>query len=248
MSYSAQGLDDDARDACLQAIKLNPNFKEAIQWMAGIAKKEEDAQQWRRMAKSANNRDVLWDRVPAEPLSDVIFLAPHNDDECLYGAYTLIRVKPLVIVVTDSYIQPERGDVNCTAEIRRQETINAMDILGCPVLFLGIKDTELTEDILRKRLQYLNPEKVYIPALQGGNPQHDLVHRVAMELFGKKKCEQYTTYTKTELYTTGGWEVKPVHNEIEIKNKALDCYKSQLELPSTKPHFEAVRNKSEWLM
>jgi len=31
-----------------------------------------------------------------------LLLSPHNDDECLFAAYTLMREKPLVIVVTDS--------------------------------------------------------------------------------------------------------------------------------------------------
>ena len=245
-AYSAQGLDEDAKDACLQAIKINPNFKEAVQWMASISSPT-NAMQWKRMAKTADNRDVLWNRVPAEPLSDVIFLAPHNDDETLFGAFTLMRVKPLVIVVTDSFIQPERGDTGCTAEIRRQETINAMAIIGCPVVFLGIKDTELTEEILRERLKPFNPEMIYAPAIQGGNAQHDIVGKVAMELFGTK-CERYTTYTKTDLYTEGKFEVKPVHEELEIKEKMLNCYESQLNLRSTLPHFMAVKGKSEWLV
>ena len=253
--YSAQGLDEDARDAILQAIKINPNFKEAIEWMAGISTPE-DAPQWRRMAKTADNRDVMWKRVDANPIHDIIFLAPHNDDEALFGAFTLLRYKPLVIIVTDSYIQPERNlhlqvteydtIVDTSAAARRQETIEAMKIAGCPVVFLGIKDTELTEEVLRERLQYFNPETIYIPAVQGGNSQHDLIGRVAYEMFGKK-CERYCTYTKTELWTIGGWELTPTWEETQLKNKMLDCYKSQLQLPSTAPHFEAVRNKSEWL-
>lgn len=245
-AYSAQGLDEDARDACLQAIKLNSDFKEAIIFMAGISTPE-NAKQWYRMAKTANNRDVLWDRTPAEPIKDIVFLAPHNDDEALYGAYTLMRHKPLVIIVTDSYIQPERGDIGCDADTRRKETIAAMKLVGCPVLFLGIKDTELTEELLRERLSGLNPETIYIPAIQGGNPQHDLIGKVGLDMFGKA-CERYCTYTKTELHTIGGWELKPTYAEMKLKNQMLDCYKSQLELPSTKPHFDAVRNQSEWLL
>lgn len=244
--YSAQGLDEDARDACLQAIKINPNFKEAIEWMAGISDVEK-AKQWHRMARTANNKDVLWNRCPEKPIKDVIFLAPHNDDECLFGAYTLMRLRPLVIICTDSFIQPNRGDVGCSAEERRQETIDAMKLLGCPVLFLGIKDTDLTEEELMERLSLLEAETFYIPAIQGGNPHHDIVGKVGLQLWGKR-CERYTTYTKTELYTTGGWEIKPTQSEIDLKNKALDCYKSQLRLQSTSPHFLAVRNLSEWLL
>lgn len=249
MAYSRQGLDNDARDSCLQAISINSNFKEAIEWMSNIVSPE-NSLQWKRMAKYANNRDVMWDRIPAEPINDVIFLSVHNDDESLFAAYSLMRIKPLVIVVTDSYIQPKRGDKGCSAEIRRQETINAMNLIGCPVVFLGIKDTELTEEILRERLKGFNPETIYIPAVhEGGNEQHNLVGRVALDLFGYNKCERYCTYVKGNFnIVQGGWEVKPVHNEMDIKNKMLDCYTSQINLPSTAPHFEAVRNRSEWLL
>lgn len=245
-AQAALGQYQEAADAYLQAIKINTNFKEAILEMAAIST-HENAVQWRRMAKTANNRDVLWDRVPSEPAPDVIFLAPHNDDETLFGAFTLLRVKPLVIIVTDSYIQPRRGDEGCTPAERRQETINAMSIAECPVAFLGIPDESLTEEILRERLKHFKPEMIYVPAIQGGNAQHDLVGKVAMELFGSK-CERYTTYTKTELYTKGNYEIKPKHNELELKKKMLDCYESQLNLKSTLPHFLAVEGQSEWLV
>lgn len=61
-AYSTQGMDDDARDACLQAIKLNPNFKEALLFMAAIVP-DEHAAQWRRMAETANNTNILFKRV-----------------------------------------------------------------------------------------------------------------------------------------------------------------------------------------
>jgi len=244
-AYIALKNADAAADACLQAIKINSNFKEAIQLMASMAIPE-NKRQWDRMAKTANNNGVLWTRVQAEPIWNQIFLAPHNDDEVLFGAFTLIRKKPLVVVITDSHIQPNRGDIGCDAETRRQETINAMAIIGCPVVFLGIKDTELTEDILRERLRGFNPEMVYAPAIQGGNAQHDLVGKVARELFGPS-VRHYTTYTKTELHTTGTIEIAPRHNELELKEQMMACYKSQLSLASTIPHFQAVKGKSEWL-
>jgi len=61
-AYSTQGMDDDARDACLQAIKINPHFKEALLFMAAIVK-DEHAAQWKRMAETANNTNILFKRV-----------------------------------------------------------------------------------------------------------------------------------------------------------------------------------------
>ena len=62
-----------------------------------------------------------------------IFLAPHNDDEALFGSFTIIREKPLVVIITDSWIQPNRGEKGCDAETRWNETKKAMEILGAPV-------------------------------------------------------------------------------------------------------------------
>lgn len=244
--YEAMRMPEDCAMHCLQAILINSNFKEAIEYMARMSLPENKLQ-WQRMARTANNDGVLWKRVEAERVNDGIFLSPHNDDETLFSAFSLMREKPLVIIVTDSYVQYERGDVGCDAETRRQETINAMAIIGCPVVFLGIKDTELTEENLTERLYpFFAAGKVYAPAIQGGNAQHNLVGRVAKRIF-KDRVQQYCSYTKTELYTTGKVEIVPTAEELELKNRMLACYKSQLALPSTRPHFLAVSGKSEWL-
>lgn len=64
MAFSKLGQDQDARDACAQAILINSDFKEAIEWMANISTNE-NAAQWRRMAETASNRDLLIVRSPA---------------------------------------------------------------------------------------------------------------------------------------------------------------------------------------
>lgn len=171
-----------------------------------------------------------------------ILLAPHQDDEALFASYTLLREKPLVVVVTDSYIQYERGD-QITAEQRRNETRQAMKILGCQVIFLGIKDTELSPELLENVLKHFKVDVVYAPAIQGGNAQHDMIGQVADTMFDG--VIHYTTYTRTELWTRGGTEIVPTDEEMDLKNKALNCYISQINLSSTAPHFSAVRDRSE---
>ena len=171
-------------------------------------------------------------------------IIPHNDDEGLFLAYTCMREKPLVLVITDSHIQPNRGEVVCSAEERWQESVEACKILGCPVIRIGLRDDTLTEDDVRTALKRFSGfDKVYAPAIQGGNPQHDMIGKVAKELFN---VIEYTTYTKTELWTKGNIEIIPTQEEMDLKNKALLCYISQVNLPSTRPHFEAVKNKSEF--
>lgn len=170
-----------------------------------------------------------------------LFIAPHNDDETLFGAYTIIREQPLVLIVTDSYVQGKRG-TGITAEQRRKESIDAMNILGAHIAFLGISDDDITEDHIKLALQpFLHYEKVYAPALQGGHPQHDMIFKVVKELWGDRVVE-YATYEKGMSFTPKGWMVSPTSEEYQLKRKALECYTSQKDYEHTHHHFMAVIN------
>lgn len=160
-----------------------------------------------------------------------------------------MREKPLIVLCTDSSIQPLRGDVGCSAETRAAETEGACHLLGCQVLRLGIQDNLLIhifEDVFRKTLwQFDRDTPVYLPALQGGNVQHDLVSRVGSEYF--RNVTFYATYAKGEHFTPIGEPVIPTYEERQLKARALECYQSQRNLASTRPHFEAVKGQPEYL-
>ncbi len=176
-------------------------------------------------------------------------IQPHDDDIALFLAFTCMREKPHILTVLDSYIQPNRGEVGCDAVSRAKETEEALKVLGCVGSRSNIPDNNVTiEDILSdfKDPVWADFDVVYVPALQGGNRHHDMVSRAATTVFGDKVI-YYTTYTKSELWTQGELEVEPTKEELALKKKALECYQSQLTLPATKPHFEAVDGKSEWL-
>jgi len=175
-----------------------------------------------------------------------LFLSPHDDDQALFGAFTCIREKPLVCIVTDSYIQQARGEKGCSPEDRAKETEEANKILGCKTLRLGLHDDTVTQDQIEKEFDSLHGfDIVYAPALQGGSPHHDMVSIAATKRWGAKVV-YYTTYTKTELHTTGEQEIIPTPEETEIKNKALDCYVSQRMINF--PHFQSIYGKNEWLI
>ena len=179
-----------------------------------------------------------------------VFFAPHNDDAELFACYTLLREKPLVVQVTDSWIQPNRGDVGCDANTRWEETKKAMEILGCPVIRLGMKDFELDYQFFGSfLLQSMSGfDTVYAPAIQEGNPQHDLISRACQAVF-KDKCKLYSTYEKGIWFSKGDVEIVPTEEEYELKKKALSMYKSQLNLPSTAPHFAAaIEAKNEYFV
>lgn len=61
-AYWKLRMGDDARDACAQALIINSNFKEACLFMAELSW-EKSAVQWRRMAETATNEDVLFVRT-----------------------------------------------------------------------------------------------------------------------------------------------------------------------------------------
>lgn len=161
-----------------------------------------------------------------------VLIAPHPDDETLFAAYTILRLKPLVLIVTDD----DRGKVS--AETRRQESRQAMKILGVDVRFLGIPESKLNLDVLKDRLHRYRHALAFIPAKQGGHPHHDIVADCMEDAI------HYATYTKENLTPEGNVEVIPTNEEVRLKNLALDCYKSQF--PWNKAHFDAVRNRSEW--
>ena len=177
-----------------------------------------------------------------------IFISPHDDDQALFGSYTCIREKPLIIFVLDSYIQPNRGEIGCSNEERSKESAIACSILGCDHVRLGLHDdtatyTEIVEAL--KLLKFDDLEIVYAPMLQVGNKHHDMLNVACLEVFGPKVI-QYPTYTREKLYTEATIEVKPTPEEELIKEKALSAYQSQIRI--NKPHFDAVMGKSEWLL
>lgn len=180
-------------------------------------------------------------------MTRALLISPHDDDSVLFAAAILQRYKPTILVCLDSWLQPNRGEIGCSAEERAAESEKAHAILGCGTIRLKLRDDSVTEDQL---VAALTLEKdayhiVYAPALQGGNEQHDAVSRAADKVFGSKVVH-YTTYTREQLYTTGNAEIVPTAEELRLKREALYCFESQLRV--NMPHFAAVIGKSEWLM
>ena len=177
-----------------------------------------------------------------------LLLSPHNDDETLFTSFTILRERPLVVFLTDSFIQLNRGD-GITAEERNKESKQAMEVLNCDYIFANLRDDLLSRDVLRdyfKELVKFNPDKVYAPKpYLNGNEHHNMVGEIAEKMFGDKVVF-YATYTKDNLYTTGKTEIKPTNKELILKRQALQCYRSQLSLGATRPHFEAVLGQSEF--
>ena len=179
-----------------------------------------------------------------------IFLAPHSDDETLFGSFVIQRIKPLVVVCTDGTSHLQKFGI--PLEQRRQESRDACKILGVKVIFLGIPEEELTVDRLQEELfvnELIEPFDcessgfMFVPTETGGSPGHDTVSRVAKRLV--RPVLYYSTYSRDNFTPQGEMPLFPTPEEKELKEKALACYCSQLDI--NKPHFDAVRDVPEYL-
>lgn len=162
-----------------------------------------------------------------------LFLSPHNDDETLFGAFTIQRVKPLVAVVFDSYVQAQRGNV-VTWRQRRNETQNALAELGVgdDVRFLGMRDDVFTTNEIGDLLGQLGSfDRVFAPALElTGHAHHDVVALVA-DCIWPGRVTHYLTYTRTGGKSISANRVPVESGEwVRRKLRALACYESQIDI------------------
>ena len=182
-----------------------------------------------------------------------LFLSPHNDDECLWGSFTLIREKPQVVIVFDGYAQANRGHAEILPLARRQETLRALEVLGINSLedtrqglgvsskvhFLGLRDDApaTPDDVLFRLRSYIDIDKiideVYSPIYhEDGHHQHNIVSRAA-DLLKVHKHVKYATYTRNGGKQRTEFPVTPLDGDwIQRKHLAIACYKSQYTMKS----------------
>ncbi len=153
-----------------------------------------------------------------------LFLAPHHDDESLFGAFTLLREKPLVAVVYDGGSE------------REDETEAAMEILGCDVEHWRLSaDASLADRIAAA-------DRIFAPMWeQDGQPEHNAVSNKAA--WTGADVTHYATYTSVGKTTTLN-QVPYEPEWIGLKLRALACYASQFDQPGRAAHF--LRDQSEF--
>jgi hypothetical protein len=157
---------------------------------------------------------------------DKIFISPHPDDECLFGAYTIQREKPDLFVFRDR-----------TAIWRCEETLAAMEWL----------------ELLQEKIHFIDTfdqlpnvkdvETVYAPAIQYGHPFHDAVCKHAILKYGPKVIF-YATYGRNKSEPPfGRWKVDATERMKKRKIEALVYYESQRKI--TAIHFNLI-SKDEY--
>ena len=152
-----------------------------------------------------------------------VFLAPHHDDETLFGAFTLLRHKPHVIVCTPG------GPAETAA--------------ACQILGVTWEQWYAPVDELVCALEERSYDRIFAPQPEvHGNGDHNAVGQMAYRHFGAA-VTHYMTYT-----TAGKSKGRRVEYELDwigVKLRALACYPSQYGHPSHAPHF--VRGLEEYI-
>ena len=183
-----------------------------------------------------------------------VLIAPHNDDETLFAAYTIMRERPHVIVALSD---PHNG------RKREQETRTAVDWLtagrssvehwgfdcSCP-------DWEGLSSAIGELARY---DRVWAPAVVGeasgyvlgeapengwGVLQHEHLGWLAQNIL-RARVRRYCLYTR--------WhgrhkvrEIVPTGVEIARKLVALSCYESAIADRATRSWFYENLDLREW--
>lgn len=178
-----------------------------------------------------------------------LLLSPHNDDETLFAAFTILRHRPTVVTCFQSFVQEQRGGP--TWQTREAETVRAVSCLGAdrPIQLL-VRDDKPDETMLRSLLTHIRDadrwDIVFAPAVEeGGHDQHNLVGELAVEIFGGFRVMLYLTYVRGSGKTRSDCEAPYEPGWPSAKLRAMAEYESQIELGNTSTWFidETLR---EW--
>lgn len=171
-----------------------------------------------------------------------LFLSPHNDDETLFGSYSLLRYKPTVIVCLWGTTQ------NGIGGDRVAETEAAMSVLGVTDFRQwGFRDDAPDVAGLERALRDFQGafDMVFAPMVeQGGHEQHNLIGRLAREVF--PEVRGYATYSRGAGRTQTANEVGFEPGWPALKFSAMACYRSQIGIENTRPWFFDDDAYREW--
>lgn len=165
--------------------------------------------------------------------------APHQDDETLYAAFTVLRYRPRVVICYPS--DPRYGS---TAE-REAESREAMQILGVRAVtqWDGGDVARLIEK-MRKLDEEIHPIRVWAPHTQTSHPEHAAVSQAARLVFGDRVSYFHTYDDHGKVRAGREVEFEPAW--IEHKLRALARYRSQLRHPRAWKFFiEDLREYAE---
>lgn len=170
----------------------------------------------------------------------VVLLSPHNDDETLFAAFTIMAHAPHVVVCF-----PSSRDYGEPA-VREAETRAALGILGAPSF-----EQWDGKDVLA-RLKAMDarckPSVVWAPSPLCSHPDHVEVADAAMKVFGTR-LRHYHTYDvgadKWPEKVRLGDAVPVTGHMVKLKLRALLAYESQINHPRARMFF--VQDLAEYV-
>lgn len=175
-----------------------------------------------------------------------LFLSPHNDDAVLFGTFTLLREKPLVVTCFRSVVQEVRG-LGITSAQREAEDDAAFAILDVDHVqwpFPDIGDGGGMGEAFRELAG--GYDRVYAPAYEeGGHEQHNQIGLLAAALFGPL-LTPYLTYTRAGGKSEGRNRVNYEPEWVTLKLRAMACYRSQIETGAAGCTEHFVRDLREY--
>lgn len=185
----------------------------------------------------------------------IIIFAPHPDDESLGCAGTIIKrlregYKVKLVVLTDGshshstvlkiFTNPTPEEL---AKIRKQEVLNASEVLGISrsdILFLDYEDGflqinihEATEKVIRLLEHEKNIFRIYATHEKDGHRDHKatgiIVRNAVSSLQLNIPIYSYVIWPNDELVISH-FEIEDIKDVIQIKRKAIEQYKSQIDI------------------
>lgn len=158
----------------------------------------------------------------------ILVLSPHNDDETLFAAFTVIKHQAHVVVAHGS-----GGDYGRSEE-RLQESAQAVAILGGTTEQWDVPSGDAT--LLHAKLVALRDlrspiARVFAPDVHASHADHRALGEAALDVF-RGKLTTYHTYVDgrrvTPMAAGYGRAVEVEHPSwVHRKLRALSCYATQ---------------------
>lgn len=153
--------------------------------------------------------------------------SPHNDDETLFAAFTILRHRPRVVVCF-----PSAGDYGDSA-LRESETREAMTVLGAA----AVEQWQGGDLVAQMRAfdARVAPARVWAPSFEASHPDHRAVALAALEVFGDRLTTFHTYINGTKVRQGDPVPFEP--HWVPQKLRALLRYPSQIVHPRAHQFF-----------
>lgn len=146
--------------------------------------------------------------MPGTPKTPALFLFAHHDDE-FFIAVTMRRLVAARLPVAAVWLT--RGGLH--GDRREAESRQAMELIGVDPssqYFLRLPDGHVLDNLedvvtrLSRLLRKLRPASVFVPAFEGGHPDHDTAQLAAALAIRRMSHIQHPTLYEFPLYSRSG--------------------------------------------